>query len=109
MHVCKLIGIEAKKAGRAMPWFKTQKLFWRGITYDRHGPDYQKLLNQAYNALFCNASFRDALARTGDAPFTRSIGKSSKYATILTEEEFCGQLTRLREMLNVQTRSNKSK
>ncbi len=99
VFICKMIGAEAKKAGKSMPWFKTQNLYWRGITYNRHSPEYQKLLTQAYNALFSNSSFRDALRRTGNRPLTHSIGKSSRYATILTEEEFCGQLIRLRGLL----------
>ena len=47
-HVCTLIGKGAKFKGKSKKWFVLQKLYWRGVEIDRHGKEYQLLLNRAY-------------------------------------------------------------
>lgn len=98
-HICTLVGFKAKMAGKEKKWFRTQTLYWQGVEYKRDSQEYQDLLDRAYAALFANEGFRKALAATGDAVLTHSIGKTSENVTVLTRSEFCGRLMRLRNVL----------
>lgn len=97
---CKLVGYAAKKAGKHINWQKRQFLFWKGKEYRRDSQDYQDLLDRAYDALFTNEGFRKALAATGNAVLTHSMGRSNIRETVLTEREFCSRLMKLRAKLN---------
>jgi len=103
IEVCKLIGIEAKRWGEEYSLLhkKTPTLWWQGNAYNRHGNEYLKLLDRAYEALFQNKNFKKALLATGQEILTHSIGKSDPKDTILTEEEFCSRLMHLRERMNI--------
>jgi len=99
-HVCTLVGFSAKSAGKHKNWRREQKLYWKGGVFDRHGSDYQVLLDRAYNAMFeQNESFRNALRASGDAVLTHRIGRTKENETVLTQSEFCGRLMRLRRRL----------
>lgn len=95
-HVCSLVGIAAKRKGRGKKWFRTQTLYWKGKEIKRDSEEYQILLNRAYNALYQNEGFRNALLATKDATLTHSIGKNKITDTVLTTREFCSRLTLLR-------------
>ena len=95
-HVCTLVGKAAKFKGKDKKWWREQKLFWLGQEFDRHGEEYQRLLNRAFNALFQNAGFRNALEASKPAVLTHSIGKTDPSRTVLTQSEFCGRLMKLR-------------
>lgn len=96
VEVCKLVGVSAKYKGKRKAWWKTQTLWWRGKEYDRHGQEYQDLLDRAYEELAKNQGFRDALIASQNAHLTHSIGKSDPHKTVLTSREFCSRLTNLR-------------
>jgi len=96
-HVCTLVGREAKFKGKKKNWYVTQALWWRGIEINRHSQKYQDLLDRAYNALFQNSGFKKALLATMDSSLTHSIGKSDAHRTILTKQEFCSRLLKLRK------------
>jgi len=97
IEVCKLVGYAAKQRGRHREWQRTQTLYWQGRAYPRHSLEYQQLLDRAYSALYAQSeSFRKALAVSGSAVLTHSIGRSNASETILTQSEFCGRLMRLR-------------
>ena len=101
VEVCKLTGLAAKYRGskRNKAWKRVQKLWWRGYQMDRHGHEYQELLDKAYAAMHNDSpSFRSALKATLNATLTHSIGKSNPRDTILTVAEFCGRLTKLRAL-----------
>lgn len=66
---------------------------------ERRSVKYQKLLDRAYDALYENQKFKAALAAAGDATFTHSVGKRKEGETVLTIQEFCSRLNRLRERL----------
>lgn len=101
-EVCKLIGRAAKYKGKPKKWWTTQTLWWRGVEIDRHSEEYQYLLDRAYQAMYEQSeSFRKALKASGNAILTHSWGKNDKSRTILTNSEFLGRLTRLRETGNV--------
>ena len=99
-HICSLIGIAAKRAGRERnDWKKRQKLYWQGKSYDRRSVFYQQLLDRAYDALGENPGFRKALKAAGNAVFTHSVGKRKEGETVLTVQEFCSRLNRLRSKI----------
>lgn len=96
-YVCTLVGKSAKFKGKRKKWYKEQVLYWRGIPIQRASKEYQDLLDRAYMALYQNAGFRKALEATGKATLTHSIGKNKITETVLTTQEFCGRLMRLRD------------
>ena len=99
-HVCTLVGLTAKKAGRHKDWQRNQTLHWRGAEYKRDSDEYQDLLDRAYAAMFRDSdSFRRALAASGDATLEHSMGRTNPKETVLTRREFCGRLERLRALL----------
>ena len=99
-EVCKLVGLAAKFRGkpRNKAWKSKQTLWWKGLPIDRHGDEYQNLLDMIYQAVYDqNDSFRRALAATQNAVLTHSIGHNKESETVLTEREFCSRLTKLRD------------
>ena len=101
VEICKLVGKAAKFRGkkRNRTWKSVQKLWWKGAAMDRSGPEYQALLDRAYQAMFdLNESFRKALLASGDSVLTHSMGSNKESETVLTEREFCSRLMRLRRI-----------
>lgn len=100
-QVCKFPGREAKAKGRERneAWKGVQMLWWQGREYDRHSSEYQDLLDRLFDALFENVDFQAALLSSGDEPLTHSIGKHDPRETVLTEQEFCSRLMKLRARL----------
>jgi predicted NAD-dependent protein-ADP-ribosyltransferase YbiA (DUF1768 family) len=98
-YICSLVGFKAKMAGKGKRWWRDRKLFWKGEEFHRDSDEYQQLLDVAYDALFQNDGFRRALKATGDAVLTHSIGKTDSKVTVLTRNEFCSRLMRLRAKL----------
>ena len=98
-EVCKLVGFAAKRRGqkRNKAWKRVQKLWWQGQEFNRHGDEYQTLLDRAFDALSENQSFRKALLATGNNPLTHTIGSNKKSDTVLTESEFCSRLIKIRK------------
>lgn len=96
---CKLVGMKAKIAGKYVNWQEKQILYWQGKEYKRESKEYQELLNRAYTALAGNESFQKALLSTGDAILTHSIGRVKERETILTRNEFCSRLMKIRDGL----------
>ena len=100
-EICGLVGREAKFRGRErdVAWKKAQRLWWQGQEYDRHSEAYQHLLDRLFGSLSENPDFRIALLASGDEELTHSIGKADSRETVLTEQEFCSRLIRLRHRL----------
>lgn len=98
-QVCKMVGKQAKFKGKKKKWWKTQTLYWAGVEYARDSEEYQILLDKAFDALSQNTSFKKALLATGDAVLTHSIGKIKQSETVLTRQEFCSRLTKIRERI----------
>lgn len=99
IEVCKLVGKAAKFKGKKKKWWRNQVLYWQGEEYKRDGDEYQELLTRAYDSLFENESFRNALEATKGAVLTHSMGSRDIHRTVLTEREFISQLNRLRNKL----------
>ena len=98
-EVCKLVGKAAKFKGKKKKWWRDQILFWQGQEFKRDSQEYQELLDKAFDALATNSSFKKALLATKNATLTHSIGKSKPTETVLTRQEFCSRLTKIRERL----------
>lgn len=98
-YVCSLVGKAAKFKGKNKKWQKTQILYWQGEAIKRDSERYQKLLDDAYDALAKNNSFKKALLATGNATLTHSIGKTKISETVLTKQEFVSRLTKIRTAL----------
>jgi hypothetical protein len=105
IEVCKLTGVTAQRRGqeRNDVWKSCQTLWWRGAAFDRHSNEYQELLDRAFDALAQNEHFQLALLASRDETLTHSVGKSDPSDTILTEEEFCSRLIRIRSRLKRST------
>ena len=99
VEVCKLVGFGAKRRGAKKPWKRSQTLYWQGTEYKRKSQEYQDLLDRAYDALATNGKFQKALLASNKSNLTHSIGKSKKADTVLTEQEFCSRLMKLRKRL----------
>ena len=90
-------GFTAKKAGRVINWYDSQILWWDAKPIDRHGEEYQMLLDELYGQCYAqNSSFRQALADTKQYEFQHTIGSIDKERTILTIDEFISRLEVLR-------------
>lgn len=99
-HICTLIGKKAKMTGAKKNWRESQTLYWQGTEIKRDSDEYQLLLDEAYEAMFTqNEGARKALLATGNAVLTHSIGKRKINDTVLTEQEFCSRLMKIRTML----------
>ena len=98
-EVCKLVGKAAKFKGKKKKWWRTQTLYWLGTEIPRDSEEYQKLLDRAFSALAQNSGFRAALLATGNSVLTHSIGKTKITETVLTRQEFCSRLTKIRERI----------
>ena len=99
VEVCKLVGKAAKFKGKKKKWWRTQTLYWQGQEFKRDSQEYQDLLDRAFDALAQNTGFQKALLATGKATLTHSIGKSKEQETVLTKQEFCSRLTKIRDNL----------
>lgn len=99
IEVCKLIGKKAKFKGRKKKWWQNQTLYWKGQAIKRDSTEYQELLDRAFDALAQNTKFQKTLLATQNATLTHSIGKNKKSETVLTKQEFCSRLTRIRKEL----------
>jgi predicted NAD-dependent protein-ADP-ribosyltransferase YbiA (DUF1768 family) len=99
IEVCKLVGKAAKFKGKKKKWWRTQTLYWQGQEFKRDSQEYQDLLDRAFDALAQNTGFQKALLATGKATLTHSIGKSKETETVLTKQEFCSRLTKIRDRL----------
>ncbi len=100
--VCMLGGREAKAVGatRNNIWHSTQTLWWKGCPMSRQGNDYQAFLDTVYQTVADQCEdFQEALLATGDADLTHSIGSSDPVTTVLTSQEFCSRLLKLRKAL----------
>ena len=99
-QVCGLIGKQAKAAGnKKFLWKLTGNLYWKGKRYKRKSSQFDELRFNAYKALFCNETFRNALNSAKDKTIKHTMGKHNKRTTVLTEEEFIDYLNRLIRLL----------
>ena len=95
MRVFFFFCLEAKNSTK--PWNFDMQVYWQGKAIDRRSQEYQDLFDEAYDTLYTNADFRKALDSTKGHKLIHSIGFKDRTKTLLTEDEFVGRLTRLRD------------
>lgn len=94
--VFQLVGVEAKRKGKSREWYLNQTLWWQGKPMKRDSDEYRNFVEEAFKALSYNNDFQIALEATGNKRLYHTIGISDPTKTVLTEEEFCSILTKLR-------------
>ena len=93
-------GMDSWYKGHRFSWYEKQEVYYKDKAINRHSPEYDNLITAAFDALFANEDFKQALKESADMKLTHSIGKTVKDKTLLTRKEFIGHLTRLRNKLN---------
>lgn len=97
-ELCKIDARTAKEMGQTKYW-QADGLWWQGVRYCRKSKEYTRLIECAYDALFENPDFKDALVASKNKILLHTIGRNFKMKTVLTTCEFCGNLRRLRRKL----------
>jgi len=98
MAMCKMYGEKAKTKGQdGNNWKFYQRLWWKGKEISRGSQAYQDLLTKAFDALSLNTFFMKSLKATGEFKLFHQVGYDDPKLTVLTVNEFIGQLTRIRD------------
>lgn len=106
-QVCRMTGREAKRMTNA-DWQTNQTVWWNGQAIDRQSDVFLTLIKNAYEAMFeQNECFRTALMDTRGKMLYHSQGEQDSHKTILTEREFCGILTDLRDSYDFRDKTKK--
>ena len=92
-------GIDSWYKGHRFSWYEKQEVYYKDKTINRHSTEYDDLITAAFDALFTNEEFKQALRESGNCKLTHTIGKTAKDKTLLTRKEFIGHLNRLRTKL----------
>jgi hypothetical protein len=92
-------GMESWYLGHKFTWYEKQEVYYKDKVISRHSVEYDELITAAFDALFTNEDFKEALRESGDCKLTHTIGKTAKDKTLLTRKEFTGHLNRLRNKL----------
>lgn len=96
----KLCNIKAEELDRySIPdWSDTQPLWWKGRPINCLSPEYIDFISKVYMEMFlwCHR-FRDALMATEGKRLVYNSGDTDPSKKVLTDEEFCKVLTKLRE------------
>lgn len=93
-------GLDSWYKGHKFSWYEKQEVYYKDKIIKRHSSEYEDLITNAFDALFTNEDFKQALKESGDSKLTHRIGKTAKDKTLLTRKEFIGHLNRLRTKLN---------
>lgn len=95
-EVAAMHGIKAKSQGK-LHSIKNDTLYYKGQPFNRFSPKYSQLMAEAYDKCFAqNESFQISIYMTRNDTWIHSIGKSDATQTLLTENEFLGNLIGLK-------------
>jgi len=92
-------GMESWYLGHKFSWYENQEVYYKDKAINRHSQEYDDLIKAAFDALYTNEGFKQALRESGNYKLTHTIGKTAKDKTLLTRKEFIGHLNRLRNKL----------
>lgn len=97
-EICSMSGPFSYSIRTMLPdWRKTQTIYWKGKAINRQSGDYQRLLINAYFALYGNSEiFSYALNQSKGYKLAHSIGCTDKTLTLLTPDEYIDILESLR-------------
>ena len=93
-------GMDSWYKGHRFSWYEKQEVYYKDKAINRLSVEYEDLMTAAFDALFTNEEFKQALRESGNCKLTHTIGKTAKDKTLLTRKEFIGHLNRLRTKLN---------
>ncbi len=93
-------GIDSWYKGHKFSWYEKQEVYYKDKTINRDSREYENLITAAFDALFTNEEFKQALRESRNCKLTHTVGKTAKDKTLLTRKEFIGHLNRLRTKLN---------
>jgi hypothetical protein len=97
-NMCKTHGEKTSiKSHKGNDWKIFQRVWWKGKEILRGSQEYQDLLTRAFDGLSLNISFMKSLKATGEFKLYHNVGKDDSRITLLTVDEFIGQLTRIRD------------
>lgn len=100
LFVSRLNGPGAYRYGQTKSWKEKQTLYFKGVSLHRMSDGYSALVYNAYlSMLEQSKSFRDSLRDSYPHKLVHTMGHNDPSKTILTENEFCGILTELRQLL----------
>lgn len=100
IELCQLVGFAAKNEGSkyTATWQKSLTLWFKGVSFSRNGEVYQGIIQRAYQDMFDQSlEFRKALLSTGSSKLTHKIGHNDLTKTVLTSDEFCNTLMKMRD------------
>lgn len=92
-------GMNSWYMGHNFNWYEKQEVYYKDIVINRHTKEYDDMITAAFDALYTNEDFKQALKESGDCKLTHTIGKTAKHKTLLSQKEFIGHLNRLRDKL----------
>ncbi len=88
------------------PKYDYRTLYWKGKSFSRNSSEYQELLTKVYDARFKHdMQFRNAIRLSKQFELVHTKGKRDPRDTVLTEQEFIGQIKRLQKCDNFYLRS----
>jgi hypothetical protein len=93
-------GMDSWYKGHRFSWYEKLEVYYKDKAINRLSVEYEDLMTAAFDALFTNEEFKQALRESGNCKLTHTIGKTAKDKTLLTRKEFIGHLNRLRTKLN---------
>lgn len=97
LEIFKKVGVGAKRSGHGKNWQRTQTLWYQGEPIKRDSVEYQNILDEAYDAMFDqNVKAKKALMATQTAVLKHSVGRHKTNETVLTRNEFCSRLMKIR-------------
>ena len=92
-------GMNSWVMGHKFSWYEKQEVYYKDKVISRHSQEYDDLIAAAFDALFTNEDYKQALREIGDCKLAHTVGKTAKDKTLLTRKEFIGHLNRLRGRL----------
>ena len=94
-------GVKCWKYGQQFnSWKETQILYDNnGKPIDRHSEEYDFLIQRAYDCWFQNENFKQRLKESLPYKISHSMGKTDKTDSVLTKDEYIGNMERLRDKL----------
>ena len=97
----RMFGVKCWKYGQQFnDWKETQILYDNfGKPINRHSPEYDFLIQKAFDCLFTNEDFRDKMKQSMGYRVTHSMGKTDKTDSVLTKDEYIANIERLRNTL----------
>ena len=96
-----MYGVKCWKYGQQFNYWKETQILYdnNGKLIDRHSDQYSFLIQRAYDCWFENEEFKRRLRESLPYKISHSMGKTDKTDSVLTKDEYIGNMERLRDKL----------